>query len=569
MTLHIVTGPPAAGKSTFVREQKAADDAVIDFDLLAQALGSSSPHDSTGTVRQLALSARRAAIEEALAPGHSSDVWIIHTSPTAEQLDEYVAADAVMHEIDPGIDVVLAQAEQDGRPDGTADAIRAWYGVEKNMTKDRVKTAAADGFDDRTGVVIVALPAADDPIVAASSEDIAHITLIWLGDLSELTVTVDELKVDLEAWARQVDGPITEGVSGSAVLGAENAQVVLVDAGALAQLRNRIIDAGESDSSELETPIAVAHRAAEQFPTWIPHVTLGYPDSPPAAEYAGTEITFDRLALWVGDDRTEYAFGEPVADTTATPDLVARGLTPSDGLLKVAAFQVEVAEDAPDGEFTAVVAVFGNVDSQGDVVDKGAFADSLAAWAAKGDPIPVIFNHDWANPFAHIGSLLAENAEETDRGLEIRAHIDMDEPYAAKVYKLMKQRRLTQFSFTARAAEGGWSLESLDDGTVVSHLKKLDLIEVGPTLVGANSLTELVSIKSGLGKFVGKEGRVLAQKHVDTLKSIHSSLAEIIGAVEKASPPGPGNEDEASRTLGASSISKARLALSKMKGGSE
>lgn len=176
---------------------------------------------------------------------------------------------------------------------------------------------SGEGFEERTGVVIVAIPAGSDPIVAASSEDIAHMTLIWLGDLSELTVSVDELKADLAAWAQDVTGPLTEGVSGSAVLGEDKAQVVLIDATALAQLRNGMVQSAESDPTEATTAIAIAHRAAEQFPTWIPHVTLGYPETPPVGEFVGTEVTFDRFALWIGNDRTEYPFGGAMSTVTA------------------------------------------------------------------------------------------------------------------------------------------------------------------------------------------------------------------------------------------------------------
>lgn len=44
----------------------------------------------------------------------------------------------------------------------------------------------------------------------------------------------------------------------------------------------------------------------DQFPTWIPHVTLGYPDSPAAEKDIPEEITFDRLAVWRGTEQYEF-----------------------------------------------------------------------------------------------------------------------------------------------------------------------------------------------------------------------------------------------------------------------
>jgi HK97 family phage prohead protease len=239
--------------------------------------------------------------------------------------------------------------------------------------------------------------------------------------------------------------------------------------------------------------------------------------------------------------------------------------------MKIAAFDAvaTVPDDAEEGHFEALVAVFGNLDSQGDIIDPGAFTDTLAEWSAKGQPIPVIWSHEWEDPFSHIGGC---TAVETAKGLQVSADLDMSNPTAAQIYKLLKSGRVNQFSFVARAMEGGWSLETQEDGTVVSHLSKLDLIEVGPTLRGANTETQLLSIKSAADALVSKEGRVLAQKHVDVLKAVHDQLGDVIAAVEKASPPGEEQKNEASDESGAFSLpavkAKAQLMLA-LAGGKE
>jgi hypothetical protein len=61
------------------------------------------------------------------------------------------------------------------------------------------------------------------------------------------------------------------------------------------------------------------------------------------------------------------------------------------------------------GEFEALVAVFGNVDKGGDRIMPGAFTKTLAAWRASGDPVPVIWSHDWNTPDAHIGVAYAKD----------------------------------------------------------------------------------------------------------------------------------------------------------------
>lgn len=123
--IRVVTGPPCAGKSTHVAESAQPGDLVVDYDVLATALGSDTPHQSKGLVRLAALAARKAVIATALAHVGDEDAWIIHTSPTGEQVTAYEAAGAEFTTLDPGIETCLARAAD--RPDGTTEAIEAWY----------------------------------------------------------------------------------------------------------------------------------------------------------------------------------------------------------------------------------------------------------------------------------------------------------------------------------------------------------------------------------------------------------------------------------------------------------
>jgi HK97 family phage prohead protease len=145
-----------------------------------------------------------------------------------------------------------------------------------------------------------------------------------------------------------------------------------------------------------------------------------------------------------------------------------------------------------EGVFEAIVSVFGNVDSYGDKVMPGAFADTLAEWKSSGNPIPVLWSHMSHDPDYHIGEVL--EAEERDEGLWVKARIDLDEPKSRKVYKLLKGRRVTQFSFAYDVLDAA---EVKADGDAVYELRKLKLYEVGPCLIGVNQQTELLAVKAG------------------------------------------------------------------------
>ncbi|MFF2651477.1 HK97 family phage prohead protease [Streptomyces sp. NPDC058045] len=207
-----------------------------------------------------------------------------------------------------------------------------------------------------------------------------------------------------------------------------------------------------------------------------------------------------------------------------------------------------------DGQFRAVVSVFGNEDSMGDVIAPGAFAQVLAEWKASGDPIPVVWSHKWADPFAHIGSVL--EATETPDGLEVLAQIeDMDtNPTAKHVHGLLKGRRIKQFSFAYDVGEGGW----VDTDDTANHpwgefyeIKRFSrLYEVGPCLVGANQETELLAAKAADIARGVKEGRVLAGAHYDRLVSAHAAIGDVLAAAEPqklSRPSGRATPDESGR----------------------
>jgi hypothetical protein len=164
--------------------------------------------------------------------------------------------------------------------------------------KAKTVTASAEPI---TTSVIVALPAADDPISAASSEeDGAHATLLFLGESANLDGEALKAAVG-EFVAKGEVGVLSDKVNGRATLGADSADVVLLDAASLVNVRNGLLE---------QNTIVQAHQSVEQYPTWIPHVTLGYPEKPAVGDYAGESITFDRLALWHGEDHTEFPLGK-------------------------------------------------------------------------------------------------------------------------------------------------------------------------------------------------------------------------------------------------------------------
>ena len=153
-----------------------------------------------------------------------------------------------------------------------------------------------------------------------------------------------------------------------------------------------------------------------------------------------------------------------------------------------------------DGTFEAYVSVFGNADSYGEIVDRGAFKDFLAAYPP--DPttgIPRypkgVWAHDWSKP---ISATL--EVREDDFGLYIKGRLVLEVQQAAECYALMKAGVITDFSFGYGVDE-----DYMDSNDGLRHLRKLSIFEYSPVLVGANRRAELIGVKAD-GQESGDQG---------------------------------------------------------------
>lgn len=214
--------------------------------------------------------------------------------------------------------------------------------------------------------------------------------------------------------------------------------------------------------------------------------------------------------------------------------------------LKTVALSVKSAgpdDGLAEGEFLGYASVFGNKDSYGDVVVKGAFADTLGVWAKSGNTLPVLWGHDMADPFANIGAVI--EAKEDDHGLLVKGRLDLENPKAKQVYRLIKGRRVSQMSFAYDVEEGSFIEKKDDAGHDDSYyeLRKLKLYEVSVVPIGANQETEVLAVKAARVADAVKAGRVLSSKNEKALSDAYSQLTEaakvigdVLALVQSADP---------------------------------
>lgn len=211
-----------------------------------------------------------------------------------------------------------------------------------------------------------------------------------------------------------------------------------------------------------------------------------------------------------------------------TVDFKVKEAGPSDGLA--------------EGEFIAYASVFGNVDSYGDIVDDTFFDRTLEEWKASGDTIPVLWGHDTFDPFNNIGGLKSavaikmddEKADGEKPGLKVHGVLDLENPTAAQVYRLMKGRRTTKMSFAYSVRDE----KKEDDG---NHLKDGDLFEVSVVQIPANTEAEILTVKHAADTLL-KAGRVLSSKNEASLRAARDAIDAVL---ESLATQGDSDDDPA------------------------
>ena len=214
-------------------------------------------------------------------------------------------------------------------------------------------------------------------------------------------------------------------------------------------------------------------------------------------------------------------------------------------LTKNATIQIKAGpEDGlSEGQFVAYASVFGNVDSYGDVVVKGAFANDLARWEKSGNTIPLLFGHNMADPDFNIGSVVS--AEEDNVGLKVTAQLDLENPKAKQVYRMLKGKRIDQMSFAYDVLDGGPATKDGEDVYVrssalpegVEDLKAGQKVEFG--LASGRRGPQALSVKliDPPPSLTRTRREAAAAEHKHTPDELHGTVEDMITLLEGAVQP--------------------------------
>lgn len=153
-------------------------------------------------------------------------------------------------------------------------------------------------------------------------------------------------------------------------------------------------------------------------------------------------------------------------------------------------FALKASNDS-DGTFSGYGSVFDVVDWYGDVVVKGAFAKSLAAWAEKGKLPKMLWQHLSREPIG-----VWTKMQEDDKGLFVEGRILLEAgELERRAYAHLKAGSIDGLSIGYDLPEGGWEYDSKKGAFI---LKEIDLWEVSPVTFPANEDAQVETVKAAV-----------------------------------------------------------------------
>lgn len=161
-------------------------------------------------------------------------------------------------------------------------------------------------------------------------------------------------------------------------------------------------------------------------------------------------------------------------------------------------FEIKFAAGASDGTFSGYGAVSGNVDSYGDVIEPGAFRDTLRAWQDKGKYPPMLLQHGGgflggADDLLPVGKWT--KMEENTKGLKAEGQLfALSTERGQYIYEGMKAGALDGLSI-------GYNVKEFVAGTKPGEprrkLTNIDLVELSIVTFPANDKARIGNVKSG------------------------------------------------------------------------
>ena len=184
-------------------------------------------------------------------------------------------------------------------------------------------------------------------------------------------------------------------------------------------------------------------------------------------------------------------------------------------------------------------------DSYGDIIEPGAFTETLKKREESGHPFPLCWNHDFS---AVIGAV--DSVKDTDKGPYIEAHF-LDTTLAQDVRKMLQSGAVYQFSFAYDVLGARVPDEEEKKSGIQNVLTKLEVFEISVVTVPANQNAVATEVKSV--ELETKQGKRNRKADEDIIRSCIESLHSLLDDGEEDSA----EKDEASKEEATQEVNEA------------
>lgn len=187
-------------------------------------------------------------------------------------------------------------------------------------------------------------------------------------------------------------------------------------------------------------------------------------------------------------------------------------------------YRIKAVEES--GRFEGFASVYGNVDYDGDVIEKGAFKRTLD----HRDELPLLWQHKRDEPIG-LGKL-----SDSDIGLKIAGQLNLEVTKAREAYSLLKQGAVRGLSIGFEIPQGKTYVKENR-----RHITEVKLREVSLVTFAANAeanVTEVKEIDQKIEDLLTelKEGRRFSSATKQRIRQAIADLEALLGEEESPEP---------------------------------
>jgi HK97 family phage prohead protease len=151
--------------------------------------------------------------------------------------------------------------------------------------------------------------------------------------------------------------------------------------------------------------------------------------------------------------------------------------------------QENIREDEEYFHFEGYASTFGNIDRDGDVIEKGAFLNSIDKLTKNDEKLPILWHHNIDMPLGIYLTII-----EDDKGLFVKGRMPKNDTFVkGRVIPQMQVGSVRKMSIGFWVGDSEWQT---DGSKSRRHITEADLLEISPVSIPSNTQANIIAMKA-------------------------------------------------------------------------